>query len=52
MAPKNIVDLGSMGKKISMHCQGKKQKSTEKLGKVVKPQQRTSLSPFFANYLN
>ena len=33
-----------MGKKFPMHCQGKKQKSTEILGKVVKPQQRTSLN--------
>ena len=33
-----------MGKTNPMHCQGKKQKSTEILGKVVKPQQRTSLN--------
>ena len=39
-----------MGKKSPMHCQGKKQESTEKLGKVLKPQQRTSLIGFVENY--
>ena len=39
-----------MGKKKSMHCQGKKQKSTEILSKVVKPQQRTSLTMTNADF--
>ena len=41
-----------MGKIIAMHCQDKKQKSTEKLGKVVKPQQRTSLRIALENIYN
>ena len=41
MAPNNI---GVNGQKHSNpYCQDKKQKSTEILGKVVKPQQRTTL---------
>ena len=35
-----------MGKIIPMNCQGRKQKSTEKLGRFVKSQQRTSLNHY------